>query len=114
MRNASLFCREMGINQRRKELLLKTDRLVDDLYYLKDILCVGESRLSNVVTQNVINLLLFPILHPLLQLRQSGVRCLSSNSFGLFCFSELINQFLTSFKINLSCVSVYVCMLVFL
>ncbi|KAJ6406745.1 hypothetical protein OIU84_010289 [Salix udensis] len=49
---------EMGINQRRKELLLKTDRLVDDLYYLKDILCVGESRLSNVVTQNIIDLLL--------------------------------------------------------
>ena len=78
MKNVSLLCREMGVNQRRKELLLKTDRIVDDLYYLKDILCVGESRLNKVVTQNVLNLLLIPILHPLLHSRQSDVRCLSS------------------------------------
>jgi len=78
MKNVSLLCREMGVNQRRKELLLKTDRIVDDLYYLKDILCVGESRFSKVVTQNVLNLLLIPILHPLLHSRQSDVRCLSS------------------------------------
>jgi protein CLEC16A len=78
MKNVSLLCREMGINQRRKDLLLKTDRIVDDLYFLKDILCVGESRLSKVVTQNVLNLLLIPILHPLLHSRQSDVRCLFS------------------------------------
>jgi protein CLEC16A len=53
MKNVSLLCREMGVNQRRKELLLKTDRIVDDLYFLKDILCVGESRLSKVVTQKI-------------------------------------------------------------
>ncbi|KAG5243911.1 hypothetical protein OIU77_030977 [Salix suchowensis] len=83
---------EMGINQRRKELLLKTDRLVDDLYYLKDILCVGESRLSNVVTQNVINLLLFPILHPLLQLRQSGGSNLSpiTSLYIVSCLIQVI------------------------
>ncbi|CAK7341991.1 unnamed protein product [Dovyalis caffra] len=62
---------EMDFNQRRKELLLETDRIVDDLYYLKDILCVGESRLCKVVAQNVLNLLVFPILLPLLQLTQS-------------------------------------------
>ncbi|KAJ6746005.1 hypothetical protein OIU74_028634 [Salix koriyanagi] len=83
---------EMGINQRRKELLLKTDRLVDDLYYLKDILCVGETRLSNVVTQNVINLLLFPILHPLLQLRQSGGSNLSpiTSLYIVSCLIQVI------------------------
>ncbi|OAY42978.1 protein TRANSPARENT TESTA 9 isoform X2 [Manihot esculenta] len=58
-------------DQKRKELLLETDKIVDDLYYFKDILCVGESRLSDVVTQNLLNLFVFPILLPLLQLRRN-------------------------------------------
>ncbi|KAJ6994370.1 protein TRANSPARENT TESTA 9-like isoform X1 [Populus alba x Populus x berolinensis] len=83
---------EMGVNQRRKELLLKTDRIVDDLYYLKDILCVGESRLSKVVTQNVLNLLLIPILHPLLHSRQSDGSNLSpiTSLYIVSCLIQVI------------------------
>ncbi|XP_011046874.1 PREDICTED: uncharacterized protein LOC105141380 isoform X2 [Populus euphratica] len=83
---------EMGINQRRKELLLKTDRIVDDLYYLKDILCVGETRLSKVVMQNVLNLLLFPILHPLLHSRQSDGSNLSpiTSLYMVSCLIQVI------------------------
>ncbi|KAK2655428.1 hypothetical protein Ddye_008480 [Dipteronia dyeriana] len=58
-------------HQRRKEILLESDKIVDDLYYFKDVLSVGDSQLSKVVTQNLLNLLVFPILFPLLQLRQS-------------------------------------------
>ncbi|XP_034887328.1 protein TRANSPARENT TESTA 9 isoform X2 [Populus alba] len=83
---------EMGVNQRRKELLLKTDRIVDDLYYLKDILYVGESRLSKVVTQNVLNLLLIPILHPLLHSRQSDGSNLSpiTSLYIVSCLIQVI------------------------
>ncbi|KAK3226976.1 hypothetical protein Dsin_006838 [Dipteronia sinensis] len=59
-------------HQRRKEILLESDKIVDDLYYFKDVLSVGDSQLSKVVTQNLLNLLVFPILFPLLQLRQSN------------------------------------------
>ncbi|XP_061965050.1 protein TRANSPARENT TESTA 9-like isoform X3 [Populus nigra] len=83
---------EMDVNQRRKELLLKTERIVDDLYYLKDILCVGESRLNKVVTQNVLNLLLIPILHPLLHSRQSDGSNLSpiTSLYIVSCLIQVI------------------------
>ncbi|GAY32952.1 hypothetical protein CUMW_004930 [Citrus unshiu] len=63
---------ETCTKQRRKEILLESDEIVDDLYYFKDILSVGEPRLSKVVTQDLLNLLVVPILIPLLQLRQSN------------------------------------------
>lgn len=63
---------ETCTKQRRKEILLESDKIVDDLYYFKDILSVGEPRLSKVVTQDLLNLLVFPILLTLLQLRQSN------------------------------------------
>ncbi|WCJ34208.1 Protein TRANSPARENT TESTA 9 [Euphorbia peplus] len=58
-------------SQRRKILLLESDKIADDLYYLKDILSVGETRLNEVVSQNILNILVFPILLPLLQLQQT-------------------------------------------
>ncbi|XP_059462464.1 protein TRANSPARENT TESTA 9-like isoform X2 [Corylus avellana] len=61
---------ETSTQERRNELILETDKIVDDLYYLKDILCAGEYRLSRLVTQNLFSLLVFPMLLPLLQLRQ--------------------------------------------
>lgn len=65
----------MRTNQKRKELLLETDKIVDDLYYFNDMLGVGQSRLSTVVIENLLRILIFPILLPLLQLGQSNVRC---------------------------------------
>ncbi|EEF28149.1 conserved hypothetical protein [Ricinus communis] len=73
------------INQRRKDLLLQTDKIVDDLYYFKDILCIGASCLSEVVTQNLLNLLVFPILLPLLQLRQNDVNLSAITSLYILC-----------------------------
>ncbi|KAF3442728.1 hypothetical protein FNV43_RR16645 [Rhamnella rubrinervis] len=58
---------ETCTQQKEKELLLETDRIIDDLYYFKDIINVGESRLSRLVTENLFSLLAFP----LLQFRQS-------------------------------------------
>lgn len=96
--NCFLFCREMDTNQRKKELLSEIDRTVDDLYYLKDILCVGKSRLSAVVTQNVLDLLVFPILLPLFQLRQNNVRFFSSE-FLCIIILNLINNFWVCLKL---------------
>lgn len=87
---AWLWCSEICTKQRRKEILLKSDEIVDDLYYFKDILSVGEPRLSKVVTQDLLNLLVFPILIPLLQLRQSNVSNFLSYLF--FCLNLEISQ----------------------
>lgn len=56
------------------ELLLETDRIVDDLYYLEDVLSVDEPRLSKMISESLISLLVFPMLLPLLPLRPSNVR----------------------------------------
>ncbi|XP_052175486.1 protein TRANSPARENT TESTA 9-like isoform X2 [Diospyros lotus] len=63
---------------RTTELLLETDKIVDDLYYLNDILSVGDSRLTKIVTQSVFSLLVFPMLLQLLQLDQNNGTCISS------------------------------------
>ncbi|BBH07578.1 hypothetical protein Prudu_019556, partial [Prunus dulcis] len=69
---------KMRTNQKRKELLLETDKIVDDLYYFNDMLGVGQSRLSTVVIENLLRMLIFPILLPLLQLGQSNGSNLSA------------------------------------
>lgn len=53
---------------------MENDKILDDLYYFKDILSVGNYQLSKVVTHNLITLLVFPLLFRLLQLKQSNVR----------------------------------------
>ncbi|XP_043713922.1 protein TRANSPARENT TESTA 9-like isoform X2 [Telopea speciosissima] len=54
----------------RKGLLLQTEKVVDDLYYCKDILLVGNSHLNILMTQNILSILVVPMLLPLLQLGQ--------------------------------------------
>ncbi|XP_059668663.1 protein TRANSPARENT TESTA 9-like isoform X3 [Cornus florida] len=77
------------IQERRNELLLETDKILDDLYYFKDILCVGDSCLSNVVTQNLLSLLVCPILLPFMHLSQSSETCLSPIT-SLYIVSRLL------------------------
>ncbi|RXH76382.1 hypothetical protein DVH24_019270 [Malus domestica] len=69
---------EMRTSQKKEEILLETDKIVDDLYYLKDMLGIGESRLSRVVTENLLRILIFPVLLPLLQIGQSNGSNLSA------------------------------------
>jgi protein CLEC16A len=78
---------EKSTRERRNELILETDKILDDLYYLKDILSVGEYHLSRLISQNLFSLLVFPTLLPLLQLTQSDVRYLPLNSFSAYYFS---------------------------
>ncbi|KAF7146244.1 hypothetical protein RHSIM_Rhsim04G0130200 [Rhododendron simsii] len=54
------------------ELLLETDKIVDDLYYLEDVLSVDEPRLSKMISESLISILVFPMLLPLLPLRPSN------------------------------------------
>ncbi|KAK6942547.1 CLEC16A/TT9, N-terminal [Dillenia turbinata] len=81
--------KELGARERRKELVLETDKFVDDLYYLKDILSVGDSRLSRLVLQNLFSLLVFPILFPLLQLGENDGPTLSVVT-SLYIVSHLL------------------------
>ncbi|CAI0462745.1 unnamed protein product [Linum tenue] len=54
-----------------KELLLEADKIVDEIYHLKDIISVGESCLSEAVALSLLNFLIFPILRRLLKTQQS-------------------------------------------
>ncbi|KAK8600570.1 hypothetical protein V6N12_050423 [Hibiscus sabdariffa] len=54
--------------KKNKDIFLKTDEIIDNLYYFKDVVSVGESRLSRVVTQNLLSVLISPLLLPLLEL----------------------------------------------
>ena len=54
--------------------MLDAEKLLDDLYYIKDVLCVGESRLSRLVIQKLLGLLVVPIMVPLMHLDKHTVR----------------------------------------
>ncbi|CAI0462780.1 unnamed protein product [Linum tenue] len=70
-----------------KELLLEADKIVDEIYYLKDIISVGESCLSEAVALSLVNFLIFPILGRLLKTQQSDVSCLLPNFFCSYIYS---------------------------
>ncbi|PON70083.1 hypothetical protein PanWU01x14_082580 [Parasponia andersonii] len=76
-------------DQKRKQLFLHADKIVDDLYYLKDILNIGEHHLNRLVTENLLSSLVFPILYPLLQLRKNNVSKLSAVT-SLYLVSRLL------------------------
>ncbi|KAM1109215.1 hypothetical protein ACFX19_008756 [Malus domestica] len=83
---------EMRTRQKKEEILLETDKIVDDLYYLKDILGIGESRLSRAVTENLLRILIVPILLPLLQMGQSNGSNLSAvtSFYTISCLLQVI------------------------
>ncbi|KAM7264710.1 hypothetical protein ACFE04_002393 [Oxalis oulophora] len=76
-------------DQRRKEVQLITDRIVDDLYYFKDVLSIDEPRLSEVVTENLLSLVVFPLLLPFSQLDQRDAWSLSAVT-SLYIVSSII------------------------
>ncbi|GAB2300749.1 hypothetical protein Dimus_034786 [Dionaea muscipula] len=62
-------------NDKLKELVSVAAKFVDDLFYIKDLFCVGQSRLSGLVTQKLLGLLVIPITSPFMQSNQNtGVR----------------------------------------
>ncbi|MBA0857937.1 hypothetical protein Goshw_019293 [Gossypium schwendimanii] len=77
-------------HQRNKDIFLKTDKIVDDLFYFKDMLSVGESRLSRVVTQNLLSLLILPLLLPLLKLGENKGSYNISAVTSLYIVSRLL------------------------
>lgn len=64
----------MGMQKGRNGLVVESDKVADDLYYLKDILTVGEPCLSRLVTENLLNGLVFPIIISLLASKENNVR----------------------------------------
>ncbi|TKY53146.1 CLEC16A protein [Spatholobus suberectus] len=53
---------KMDTQKRRNGIILESDKIVDELYYFKDILSVDEPRLTRLVTENLLNGLVFPVL----------------------------------------------------
>ncbi|KAJ0028310.1 hypothetical protein Pint_36142 [Pistacia integerrima] len=80
---------ETYTDQKKRDILLESDKIIDDMYYFKDILSVGESRLSKVVSKDLLSLLVFPILLPLLQIRQSNGFHVSAVT-SLYIVSQLL------------------------
>ncbi|KAI5674428.1 hypothetical protein M9H77_14792 [Catharanthus roseus] len=65
-------------HERKQELIFRTDGIVDDLYYIKDVLCIGDHRLSSLITHNMVDVLIVPVLLPPLHVRRSNGTCLSA------------------------------------
>ncbi|XVF07561.1 hypothetical protein REPUB_Repub06bG0149900 [Reevesia pubescens] len=81
---------EKCTHQKNKDIFLATEKIIDDLYYFKDMLSVGESRLSRVVIQNLLSLLIFPLLLPLLKLEENKDTYNISAVTSLYIVSRLL------------------------
>ncbi|GMP84221.1 hypothetical protein CsSME_00037833 [Camellia sinensis var. sinensis] len=87
--DALVHATEESFPRGRTRDLLETDKIVDELYYLEDLLCIDEPRLRKMVTQNLVSLLIFPMLLPLLQLGQSNGTYISAVT-SLFVVTRLL------------------------
>ncbi|KAK2400915.1 protein TRANSPARENT TESTA [Trifolium repens] len=80
---------EMENQKRRNRLILQSDKIVDELYYFKDILSVGKPHLTRLVTENLLNGLVFPVLISLLALKNNDELDLSAAT-SLYIVSRLL------------------------
>ncbi|WJX17887.1 hypothetical protein P8452_07748 [Trifolium repens] len=80
---------EMENQKRRNGLILQSDKIVDELYYFKDILSVGKPHLTRLVTENLLNGLVFPVLISLLALKNNDELGLSAVT-SLYIVSGLL------------------------
>lgn len=78
-----LFFRDNFTHMMWKELLLETDKFIDDLYYCKDIIRVGDFRLSTLMIHDLLGLLIIPVLLPSLQSYHTNVR--DPTSIAILC-----------------------------
>ncbi|KAK8685644.1 hypothetical protein V6N13_041643 [Hibiscus sabdariffa] len=81
---------EKCTRKKNKDIFLKTDEIIDNLYYFKDVVSVGESRLSRVVTQNLLSVLISPLLLPLLKLGEDKGSYNISAVTSLYIVSRLL------------------------
>lgn len=87
----------MGDNytsDKRNELRSGIDKLLDDLYYVNDLLCVGKSCMNALVTQKILGLLVVPIAIPLMQLgKNTGVNISAATSLYLLsCLLQVVDK----------------------
>ncbi|CAI9097620.1 OLC1v1034091C1 [Oldenlandia corymbosa var. corymbosa] len=68
---------EDNCSDKKREVLLETDRILDDFYYLKDMISIPDHCLNKLIVENLVNLLVLPMLLSLLNARQSTDRTLS-------------------------------------
>ncbi|KAH9318603.1 hypothetical protein KI387_020372, partial [Taxus chinensis] len=73
----------------KKQLVSTIEEIDDDLYYLSDILCAGVSKLSGLVTQNLLHTLVLPKLLPSLHLSHSNSTQISALT-SLYILSRLL------------------------
>ncbi|XP_077235640.1 protein TRANSPARENT TESTA 9-like isoform X2 [Tasmannia lanceolata] len=73
----------------RKGLLLEAEKVVDDLYYFKDVLRVGEPRLSTLMIEKLLSLFVLPVLLPSLLSNQTTELQISSVT-SLYIISRLL------------------------
>lgn len=86
-------------HERMREKLTETDKIVDDLYYLDDVIRVGESRLNKLVISNLVDLMVLPMLISLLQLGQRNGTFLSGVT-SLVVIARLLQIFQEENLIN--------------
>nr|DAD48411.1 TPA_asm: hypothetical protein HUJ06_018348 [Nelumbo nucifera] len=77
--------KDASTHEMRKKLLLESDKFVDDLYYCKDIILVGESCLGRLMIRNLLSLLVLPILLPLLQISETEIQISAITALYVVC-----------------------------
>ncbi|XP_039683067.1 protein TRANSPARENT TESTA 9 isoform X2 [Medicago truncatula] len=98
---------EVETQTRRNGLILQSDKIADELYYFKDILSVGKPRLTRLVTENLLNGLVFPILFSLLASKNNDESGLSSVT-SLYIVSHILQVVGGRSMINnVACVILY-------
>ncbi|XP_048504518.1 protein TRANSPARENT TESTA 9 isoform X3 [Beta vulgaris subsp. vulgaris] len=75
-------------SDKRKELKSGIDKFLDDLYYIKDLLCLGNSHLSTLVTHKLLGLLVVPILIPMQLGKNTAIKISACTS--LYLLSRLL------------------------
>ncbi|QCE05144.1 Uncharacterized protein family FPL [Vigna unguiculata] len=98
---------KMDTQKRRNGIILESEKIADELYYFKDILNVGEPRLTRLVMENLLNGLVFPLLRSFMASKNINGSDLSAIT-SLYIISRLLQVVGGRSTINnVACVLLY-------
>ncbi|KAG6525985.1 hypothetical protein ZIOFF_015959 [Zingiber officinale] len=77
--------RKLDASDSSSSILNAVDDIEDDLYYFSDVISSGVPDLGRLLTDNILQLLVFPFLLPSLRKQNSGTRIRIATSLHLLC-----------------------------
>ncbi|RWW10010.1 hypothetical protein GW17_00026469 [Ensete ventricosum] len=80
-----LFYRKQDASDSSSSILDAVDDIEDNLYYFSDVISAGVPDLGRLLTDNILLLLVFPLLLPSLKKQNAGTRVGTATSLYLLC-----------------------------